>query len=228
MVDILYSIFIYPLEHLMGLCFNVSYKLTSSYGSSIVILSLIVNIALLPLYYIAEKWKSQEKAIKKKMESELASIKILSTRREKFYYTQEVYRRFEYHPISTVKVSFGFLIQVPFFFAAYQLLSHFPDWEGVRFLLFDDLSVPDRLLIIAGTPINLLPFAMTAINLVSAYVYTTHMDRSEKIQLWLLALFFFVVLYSSPAGLVLYWTLNNFFSLIKNIIGQKLNLGFLG
>ncbi len=211
----------------MEVCFSYSYKLTNSYGLSIFILSIVVNIALLPFYYLAEKWKLQEKIIKKEMESELSSIKKYSSKREKYYYTQEVYKRFGYNPLSSIKVSFGFLIQIPFFFAAYHLLSHFPDWAGAGFLVFQDLSKPDQLISLFGYQINLLPIVMTAANLVSAYVYTTHMDHSEKIQLWLLAAVFLIVLYNSPAGLVLYWTINNVFSLAKNIIGQKLNLNFL-
>ena len=226
-MDILHSVLLYPLEYVMGLCFNNAYRLTGSYGTSVVILSLAVNIVLLPLYYYAERWKFQERAIRQKMEWELASIQRHSKGREKHYYTQEVYRRFGYHPISSVKVSVGFLIQVPFFFAAYQLLSGFPDWQGAAFLLFDDLGAPDGLVHLPGFSLNILPFAMTGINVASAHIYTERMNRSERVQLWLLALFFFLILYGSPAGLVLYWTMNNVVSLAKNIAGQKLNLRFL-
>ncbi|MGI9303798.1 MAG: YidC/Oxa1 family membrane protein insertase [Gammaproteobacteria bacterium] len=226
-MDIAYTLFIFPLEYSMGLCFERAYQLTGSYGASVVILSLVVNVAMLPLYYLAEKWKLQENTIRRKMEPELASIRKYSEGREKYYYTQEVYRRFGYHPISAIKVSFGFLIQIPFFFAAYQLLSHFPAWEGVGFLSLRDLSAPDGLLHHGDVSLNLLPFVMTAINLVSAYAYTAYTGNFERAQLWLLALFFLVVLYASPSGLVLYWTINNVFSLAKNVVGQTMKLDFL-
>jgi YidC/Oxa1 family membrane protein insertase len=226
-VDALYAIFIFPLEYLMGLCLGVAYRATSSYGVSVVILSIAVNVVLLPLYYLAEKWKLDEKNKRRRMEWELSSIRTHSSRREKHYYTQEVYRRFDYHPISAVKVSLGFLIQIPFFLSAYHLLSHFGAWRGQGFLVLDDLSAPDGLMEIAGFSFNLLPIAMTVINLASAYIYTVQMDRSEKVQLWALALLFMVVLYKSPSGLVLYWTCNNLFSLAKNMVGQRLNLDFL-
>jgi len=226
-VDLLYTAFIYPLEYVMSICLNSGYRITGSYGTSLIILSIAVNIFLLPLYYLAEKWKFQEKTIRRKMEPELASIQQHSQPREKHYYTQEVYRRFGYHPLSAVKVSFGFLIQVPFFFSAYHLLSHFSAWEGKGFLLFHDLSAPDGLIQFAGVSLNLLPLVMTAINLASAYVYATHMSDNEKVQLWLLSLVFLVVLYGSPAGLVFYWTVNNLFSLVKNIVLPRLNFSFL-
>ncbi|MBR4426786.1 MAG: sulfatase-like hydrolase/transferase, partial [Spirochaetales bacterium] len=39
----------------------------------------------------------------------------------------------------------------------------------------------------------------------------------EKVQLYGMAAIFLVLLYNSPSGLVLYWTMNNLFSLLKNI-----------
>ncbi len=225
-MDLLFTIFLYPLETLMGLCLSSSYLWTGSYALSVIILSIVVNIAVLPIYNFAEKWKLQEKAVKAKMAPELASIKRHSKGWEKYYYTREVYRRFGYHPTSGLKVSFGFLIQIPFFFSAYHLLSNFSDWEGMSFLFLNDLSAPDGLMVFAGLSLNMLPMAMTAINLVSVRVYAAQMDRVEKVQLWVLAIFFLAVLYQSPSGLVLYWTINNAFSLVKHAFGQKLNAAY--
>jgi hypothetical protein len=39
-----------------------------------------------------------------------------------------------------------------------------------------------------------------------------------KVQISGTALIFLALLYNSPSGLVLYWTLNNIFSLVKNIL----------
>ncbi len=156
------------------------------------------------------------------MGPELESIRKHSRGWEKYYYTREVYRRFGYHPISALKVSFGFLIQIPFFFSAYHLLSQFPAWQGSGFLLLDDLGAADGLIGFAGVSLNLLPLVMTVINLASVHLYTAQMDRRENIQLWVLALFFLAIIYQSPSGLVIYWTINNLFSLAKNAFGQKL------
>jgi membrane protein insertase Oxa1/YidC/SpoIIIJ len=65
--------------------------------------------------------------------------------------------------------------------------------------------------------INVLPFVMTLINCASGAVYTKGLAFKDKIQLYGMALVFLALLYNSPAGLVLYWTLNNIFSLVKNI-----------
>ena len=48
-----------------------------------------------------------------------------------------------------------------------------------------------------------------------------------KIQLYGMAIFFFFFLYDSPAGLLFYWTLNNVFSLVKNIFYKLKNPGLI-
>ena len=222
-MHILYMIFIYPLEFLMKTILEFSHSLTDNYGLSIITLSIIVNIILLPLYYMAEKWKAKDKAIQDSMKSEIDNIKKHYKGQERHFYIQTIYRRHKYHPLSSIKASIGFLIQIPFFFAAFHLLSNYQALNGVSFGILKDLGNPDHL--ISG--INILPIVMTIVNLLSAYIYIELLNKSEKIQLFALAFIFLVVLYNEPAGLLLYWTMNNVFSLMKNIIEKKFKLGSL-
>ena len=69
---------------------------------------------------------------------------------------------------------------------------------------------------VGGHAINLLPVMMTGINLLSGALYMQGVPLKRKLQLWAMALLFLVILYESPAGLTLYWLLNNLFSLAKN------------
>jgi hypothetical protein len=68
---------------------------------------------------------------------------------------------------------------------------------------------------------------MTLINCIAGAVYTKALVLREKVQLYGMALIFLVLLYNSPAGLVLYWTMNNVFSLIKNCLQKIKNSGKL-
>jgi uncharacterized membrane protein len=65
---------------------------------------------------------------------------------------------------------------------------------------------------------------MTFINVISGAVYTRRLPARDKAQLYGMAAVFLVLLYNSPAGLVLYWTCNNVFSLAKNILYGKNNI----
>ncbi|MDR2760028.1 MAG: YidC/Oxa1 family membrane protein insertase [Spirochaetaceae bacterium] len=113
--------------------------------------------------------------------------------------------------------TFSLLIQIPFFIAAYSYLSHLEVLPGASFLFIRDLGAPDALIPLGGG-VNLLPILMTVINCLSGALYSRGLAVKDKVQIYGTALIFLALLYNSPAGLVLYWTLNNVFSLLKNIL----------
>ena len=56
-----------------------------------------------------------------------------------------------------------------------------------------DLSAPDGLLVVGGVAINLLPILMTVINVVSSSIYLKGFPLKTKVQLYGIALVFFVL-----------------------------------
>ena len=50
------------------------------------------------------------------------------------------------------------------------------------------------------------------------HLYSRQLPDREKIQSDGIALIFLVLLYKAPAGLVLYWTVNNLISVIKSFV----------
>lgn len=217
-MNIFFLIFISPLMFCMKHILEFGYNLTGSYGVSIIILSLVVNTVLLPLYYLAEKWQNKERRIQKTMAPELLQAKKDFQGEERYNKTVEIYKKYSYHPIYSFRTSFGFLIQVPFFIAAYTLLSKYAGIKGESFIFIADLGLMDSLIGIGSFKVNLLPIIMTIFNLLSSFVYTKDLSRSEKNKLILMSLVFLVLLYTSPAGLVMYWTFNNIYSLVKNTV----------
>lgn len=89
--------------------------------------------------------------------------------------------------------------------------------------MIKDLAKPDNLITIGSFSINVLPVLMTLINIISGAIYTKGFSLKDKLQLYVMALFFLVFLYNSPSGLVFYWTMNNVFSLIKNLFYKAKN-----
>lgn len=195
-----------------------AHSLTDSWGVSLILLSLAVNIALIPLYHLAETWQEAERTIQRAMTPKLTEINAVFAGRERWMYTRALYRLHGYSPAYSLRTSFGLLIQIPFFFAAYHLLNAAPELKGASWLFLVDLGKPDGLLAFGSVTINLLPIVMTVANLVSAAVYTTRLTRREAIQLYGLAALFLVLLYPSSAALLVYWTCNNLFSLGKNLV----------
>ena len=218
MVHFLYTILIYPVYMCVEFVFFLANNVTGdNIGLSIILLSVIVNILCLPMYAIAEQWQEKERALQKKLKPKVSAIKSVFKGDERYLMLSAYYRQNKYHPIYALRSMFALFIQIPFFIAAYRLLSNTSALSENSFLFLHDLGAPDKLIAFGGISINVLPVIMTVINIAAAAVYTKGLELKDKLTLYITALIFFVLLYSSPSGLVFYWTLNNIFSLLKNI-----------
>lgn len=206
----------------MDYVLTVSFAAFGNYTLSLICVSLCVGFGSLPFYHIAETWQDRERAIQKKLAPKLAEFKSVFKGATLNSYVRTLYRQNHYHPIMSVRNSVGLLIQIPFFFAAYNLLSHYSGFNGVQAIFFSDLSKPDGLLKIGDISINIMPFVMTGINLISAAIYAKKTGLREKIQMYGIAALFLVLLYNSPSALLFYWTCNNLFSLLKNLVYSKI------
>ena len=216
-LSFLYTFIISPLELLFEIIFTVADKIIGNAGLSIIFLSLAVNFLVLPLYKRADELQAEERDIQAKMAPRLKRIKSTFKGDEKFLMLQEYYRINHYKPIYALKSSVSLLLQIPFFIAAYNLLSGMQSLQGMHFGFISDLGKEDAMFMIGSFPVNVLPILMTLINIVSGIIYTKGHPIRAKIQVYGLAAVFLVLLYHSPSGLVFYWLLNNVFSLVKNI-----------
>jgi YidC/Oxa1 family membrane protein insertase len=217
MLNMLYTIVIYPLTQIIEFVFVFSEKVFKETGFSVIAISVAISVLTLPLYLVAEKWQRIERDTQKRLKPKIDKIKAVFKGDERYMILSAYYQQNHYHPIYALRSTFGLLIQIPFFIAAYSYLSTLEALKGASFLFIHDLGAPDRLANIGSFTINALPIAMTLINIVAGAIYTKGFPLKEKIQLYGMAAVFLVLLYNSPAALVLYWTLNNVFSLLKNL-----------
>lgn len=219
----LHKLVLGPIELLLDVIFALSMQMTKNPVLSIVVLSLAINLLVLPLYRKADAMQREEQEISKRLKPRMDQIKEAFSGDERFMMLQTYYRQNNYRPYYVLRGSLSLLLQIPFFMAAYNFLSGLSVLEGVSFGPIANLAAPDGMLKIGGVTINVLPILMTLINLVSGMIYTRGQPLRSKIQLYGMALVFLVLLYNSPAGLVFYWTLNNLFSLGKNILEKLPN-----
>lgn len=221
--DMLYTILISPLQLFFEIIYMMANKIINNPGMSIIVLSLTMNFLVLPLYRRADAMQEEERDMEAKLHDGVTHIKKTFKGDEKMMILQAFYRQNNYKPTYVFKGSISLFLEIPFFIAAYQFLSHLQILKGVQFGIIGDLGTADALIAIGNFHVNLLPIIMTAVNLVSIVIFTKGYPLKTKVQLYLLAIFFFVFLYSSPAGLVFYWTLNNIFSLVKTIFYKLKN-----
>ena len=223
--DILHTIIIMPLKLFFEVLYSFAYKATENPGLSIVVLSLCMNFLVLPLYKRADAMQEAERDIENKLRDGISHIKKTFKGDEKMMMLQTYYRQNDYRPTDVFKGSVSLFLEIPFFIAAYQFLSHLQLLHGVAFGPIADLGAADGLITIGSISVNLLPIIMTGVNLISCLIFTKGYPAKTKIQLYGMAVFFFFFLYSSPSGLVFYWTLNNLFSLVKTIFYKLKNPG---
>jgi YidC/Oxa1 family membrane protein insertase len=221
-MNIFYTIIIYPIVIILEFIFVVAQKLFKETGLSVIFISLAVSTLCLPLYAIAEKWQQIERDISKKLKPKADRIKKAFKGDEQYMILTAYYRQNHYHPIYALRSSFGILIQIPFFIAAYSFLTNLRILDNISFYFIKDLGAPDSLFSIKGFSVNILPIVMTLVNVLSCYLYTKGLLLKDKIQVYGMAFIFLILLYNSPSALALYWTMNNIFSCLKNIY-YKLN-----
>ena len=215
--DFFYIIFIWPIRFIIEFFFLAFKEIfAGNIGIVIIFISVVVNILLLPIYNVAENWQNQERALQNQMKPFLSRIRRFYHGEEKQFLIRAFYRQKHYSPLNIIRSSIGLILQIPFFITAYQFLSHTASLRG-SFLFIADLGSPDSLLRFTGFSINVLPIIMTAVNVLSAFVYAKNFSPREKVQLFSMPAIFLLLLYNFPSGMVLYWTVNNIFSLVKNL-----------
>ena len=225
----LYNVIIGPIETIVDWVFNFIMNTMPRFGviGAVVGISLTINYLALPLYNIADSLQEKERKITKALEYRVKRIRKAFKGDERFMILSTYYRQNGYHPLYTLRSSLSILIEIPFFIAAYHYLSSCEALRNSSFWIFKDLGVPDGLLGFHvfghNVSVHVLPVLMTLINFISGAVYTQDAILKEKIQQYVIATIFLVLLYRSPSGLVIYWILNNLFSLVKNIVNKTKN-----
>ncbi|NLV98245.1 MAG: sulfatase-like hydrolase/transferase [Clostridiaceae bacterium] len=207
-----------PLRLLFELVFGFVYQTLGEAGWAIILLSIVMNLILLPFYRQSDKIQQATADKERSLQKGVRHIRKTFSGEERMMMLQTYYRQNDYKQTDALRGSIALLLEIPFFIAAYQFLSGLTLLEGAGFGPISDLAVSDGLLQIGSWQLNALPLLMTLFNIFSTIIYTRQSGLRTKIQLYVMAGFFLIFLYNSPAALLLYWTLNNLFSLIKNLL----------
>lgn len=222
---------------LRALCFGLFFLLEAllavvpDAGLAIILVSLAVKVILWPLTRIADRWQAEVNRIQSRIQPRIAAIRREHRGETAHDLTLQVYREAGVHPLFTLKSLAGFAIQVPMFIAAFDMLADNFALAGRGFLWITDLAAPDRFaplpfaLPFFGSDFNLMPALMTLLTVASALVQreeslSPQLQGRQRRQLYAMAVAFFLLFYTFPAGMVLYWTANNGWHLLKIVLRQ--------
>lgn len=198
------------------------YHFLGNFGLAIIGLTIIVKLIMFPLANKGYASMNRMKLVQPKMKEIVDRYKDDKVRQQ-----QEMMALYKTEKVNPLAGCLPILLQIPVFFALYKVLfvtiemRHQPFYLWIR-----DLSAPDPL-----TPVNLfglLPFtppqfiAIGVLPIVMGFsMWLTQkmnpapMDEiQKKIFAWLPVVFTFM-LAPFAAGLVLYWTVNNFLSVAQ-------------
>jgi YidC/Oxa1 family membrane protein insertase len=194
-------------------------------GVAIIALAICVKILLLPLTVVADRLQEQVNATQARLRPGIDAINAAHRGEERARRTLALYRDAGVHPLYTLKSLLGFLIQIPAFIAVFDMLAEDFNLYRASFLWIPDLSRPDELLRLPGCLplfgcyLNLLPFLMSSVSLAAllrfrSAVLTPPLIRRQRRNLSGMNLLFFLLFYTAPAGMVLYWTSTNAVQLV--------------
>ncbi|MEO2082421.1 MAG: membrane protein insertase YidC, partial [Desulfurobacteriaceae bacterium] len=123
--------------------------------------------------------------------------------------TMRLYREAGVNPASGC---LPMLLQIPIFFALYEIFLNAVELKGASFLWIKDLSLPD--------PTYILPVLMGASMIAQQFLTPTANKEQQKIFL-IMAVVFTFLFATFPAGLVLYWFTNNVITALQNLVIMK-------
>ncbi|MEJ2382862.1 MAG: membrane protein insertase YidC [Xanthomonadales bacterium] len=216
------------LFHLLGWI----HLLIPSWGLAIIALSVAVNLLMTPLSRIADRFQQQVNETEARLAPELQRIKKNYKGEEQSAKILALYKTERVHPLYSLKSMLGVAVVIPVFIGAFDMLAENIHLLHTGFLWIADLSRPDSLFTMPfrlpffGADLNLLPFLMTTLSFIASALHkplalNAELRRKQVINMILLALVFFVLFYTFPAGMVLYWTTNNLISVSKSLWARR-------
>lgn len=179
------------------------YAVVGNWGWSIVLVTVLIKLAFYRLS--AKSFKSM--AGMRKLQPKLLAL------RERFgddkakisQATMELYRQEKVNPLGGC---LPILVQIPVFIALYWVLLESVELRQAPFMFWiTDLSAAD--------PFHILPIIMGATMLIQQKLNPAPPDPMQAKVMMFLPILFTGLFWSFPAGLVLYWVVNNSLSILQ-------------
>ncbi|MBI4857723.1 MAG: membrane protein insertase YidC [Acetobacterium woodii] len=218
-MDFLYQIFGWILFHL--------YNFIGSYGISIIVFTILMKVLLLPLNI--KQTKSMKDMQRLQPELQKLNKKYKNNKEKLNEETLKLYKTFKVNPAGGC---LPLLLQFPILIGLYQTLLHPETWVFVNgtitnidmsFLWIQSLSNPDPYYIL---PILAALFTFITQKFTMASSPTTNPDdpnaKTQKIMLYVMPLMIGYISISMPAGVALYWVVQNVFTFVQQFIMMKI------
>jgi YidC/Oxa1 family membrane protein insertase len=181
------------------------YKFCHNYGVAIILLTILVKIILYPL--TAKSLKSM-KALNE-LQPKLAQLKEkYKDNKEKF--NQELMFLYKRHKVNPLGGCLPLILQLPVFYALFTTFQTSIELRRAKFIFWlEDLSLKD--------PYYVLPILMGITMLIQQKMTPTPDPKQAKMML-IMPIVFTILFLNFPAGLMLYWLIQNILSIAQQYI----------
>jgi YidC/Oxa1 family membrane protein insertase len=204
---------------------NAIHDFIPNYGIAIILLTLLIKIILWPLGAKSYKSMSEMKKIQPLMKEIREKYKD-----DKKKMNEEVMALYRTYKINPLGGCLPMVVQIPVFFALYRMLYQAIELRHAPFFLWiNDLSAPDRLFNFGfSIPFMEPPYGIPVLTLVmgASMILQQKMsppmgDPAQAKMMMLMPVIFTVIFINFSSGLVLYWLVNNIFSIAQQYYTQK-------
>lgn len=205
-----------PIAERLLWCIKKLYQLTGSYGVAIILFTIIIYSAFFPLKVRSSKAMKKAQKLAPQMKELQEKIKGMKQNdpRLKELQTEQLRLMKEGNPLGGC---LPLLIQMPFLFALYRAITISLDFRQASFLWLPDLSSPEPYLI------HILPILMAGTMIVLQLI--TPAPSADPLQRKMMAIgmpmFMLYILWSAPAGLLVYWLVGNIVGFSQQFIINK-------
>jgi YidC/Oxa1 family membrane protein insertase len=181
-----------------------------NYGVAIILLTVLVKVATIPLTKVQYRSMQQMKQIQPHLERLRERYKDDANGMQREM--MELYRK---HGVNPFSGCVPMLLQIPIFVGLYNALLNAIELRHAPFVgWIDDLSAPDRLMI-AGVGIPVLVILMGVSMLAQQWMTPAQGDPTQRRMMMFMPVVFTAMFLSFPSGLVLYWLVNNVISIVQ-------------
>ena len=194
----------------------------SNYGWSIVLMTVFIKLALLPLTHHSMKSmkKMQElnpkmQAIRERYRTKLKDKQGKPNLEMQRKMNDEMMGLYKEHGVNPAGGCLPLVLQMPILFAFYRLLSTAFELRGAPWILWiHDLS--------AGDPYYVLPIVMGLTQFLQVKLSPQTGDPMQRRMFMLMPLFMTFLFLGVPSGLVLYWLTNNVLTILQQWVYNRL------
>jgi YidC/Oxa1 family membrane protein insertase len=188
-----------------------------NYGWSIVLITLGINLVLLPLRFTSMKSQRKMQALQPRLAAINAKYKGLSMRDpRKAEQNQEVMDFYKKEGVNPMGGCLPMIVQIPLLYAFYKVLAVTIEMRGAHWLWVTDLTQPEQL------PIHILPIIMIASQFIQQKMTPNPgMDPSQAKMMMFMPLMFGFLFYNFSSGLVLYWLTSNLVQIAQQWIMNR-------